>query len=185
MFKGLCHQAILFINVTLQARETLLIQTHINSRQSGVQLCTCVWGGGMSDRERSVHYAWGLTFDGPCSPVSKTKAGPDGHLMCSAIYCQSAQGNKEQPCYCSSLSRGPPLWKSLCMYHLERERDRKSESVWTCACCVLLYLFGLSPSVWQRLSSTLWLERRSRTWTSVEKISEIQRISVCVPAGLQ
>lgn len=49
----------------------------------------------VSERERSVHYALGLTFDRPCSPVSKTKAGPDGHLTCTAIYCQSAWGNKD------------------------------------------------------------------------------------------
>lgn len=47
---------------------------------------------GAGERERSVHYVCVLTFDGPCSSVSKTKAGPDGHLMCTAIYCQSGRG---------------------------------------------------------------------------------------------
>lgn len=50
--------------------------------------------GGVGEWERSVHYACILTFDGPCSSVSKTKAGPDGHLMCTAIYCQSGRGKQ-------------------------------------------------------------------------------------------
>lgn len=87
------------------------------------------------DREGSVHYVLGLTFDSPCSSVSKTKTGSDGHLMCAAIYCQSARGNKEQACYCSSPSRGPPLWKSLTRT-ATRGRDGISEGVkrwpWVC-----------------------------------------------------
>lgn len=155
VFKALCHKAILFIIMLHYKPGILFIQTHFNSSQRGVcvrrGVCAC---------ERSVHYALGLTFDRPCSPVSKTKAGPDGHLMCTAIYCQSAWGNKEQPCYCNSLSRGPPIWKSLaCTIWRGSERDRISETVWMCV-LVCFIVFVWSVTVWQ---TSQWLK-----WRSVE-----------------
>lgn len=78
----------LFSKVTVQTEQSLA-----DSR----------WGGG-GGGERSVHYACVLTFDGLCSSVSKTKAGPDGHLMCTEIYCQSGRGKQRA----AVLLRLPP-----------------------------------------------------------------------------
>ena len=93
--------------------------------------CVCV-------SVRSVHYALGLTFDGPCSAVSKTKAGPDGHLMCTAIYCQSAWGKQRAAMLLQLALQRPAFMEITRTHHLETERDRISESVRMSVCVLAL-----------------------------------------------
>lgn len=80
VFKGSCHTLMPFRKVTVYAEHS---PAHFVGRRG--------W-----EWERSVHYACVLTFDGLPSSVSKTKARPDGHLMCTAIYCQSGRGKQRE-----------------------------------------------------------------------------------------
>lgn len=103
----------------------------------------------MCEKERSVPSALGVTFDSPFSPVSTTKAKPDGHLMYTAIYCQSTWGNKEQH-VTADLSPEALLYGNHPHVPL---RERKRESLCRVGVgtgCVLLYLLRLSRSVWQK-----------------------------------
>lgn len=91
--------------------------------------------------ERSVHYASVLTFDGPCSSVSKTKAGPDGHLMCTAIYCQSGRGKQRAAVLLQLPLQRSAFMEITCMQHVWGGAKEK-------ACvynCMSVYVWSATP----------------------------------------